>query len=200
MNYKDTNDYEMLYLIEDRNEEAYYYIYDKYAPLINKIAAFFYRKFRHIGIEYDDLYQEGMYGLGQAISEYKSTETALFYTMAFVCIKREMQRLIVRANRNKNLFNSNTLSLSETVYDDLTLEGTMCNISDMVDYKYSNDIYEKSIVDIKYNLQGTHGLVFELKFNGFSNIEISLLLDLPYKKVDNSLRYIKNYLNKNIIE
>ena len=197
MNYKDINDYETIYMIRENNDEAINNMYEKYKPLIKRLSLSFFMKYKHIGIDYDDLYQEGMYGLSEAIANYNINESNLFYTFAVICIKREMQRLIIKSNRYKNNVLNYAMSLDTIISDEgLILEDVIYDEDQIVD-KYVFDIYEKkNILDLKYLLKDVYSWVFELKINGFSNTDISVLLDITYKDVDNYLRSIKKNLKK----
>lgn len=201
MTYKDFNDREILYLISENNEEAFNFMYYKYEPLIKKNAKLFYKYYQSLGVEYDDLYQEGMYGLNNAINNYNNEDNnALFYTLALLCIRREMQKCVVKQSRNKNIFYNSCYSINNYISENSTLEDVLYNISDITDYKYDTLVKEKDFLDTKYNLDFEKSIIFELKTNGFSNVEISKLLDLPYKKVDNSMRGIKKNIKENYLE
>ena len=197
MEYKQYNDYETLYLINDNNENAYGMIFAKYRPLISCLACKFRKKFYSIGIEYDDLYQEGMVGLSEAIKKYNINNDNSFYTFALVCIRREMQRLIIHSMRGKNTILNNSKSIDDLIFDNgLSLEDTIYNEKDLIEYSLNEMIFSEKFLDIKYRLNIRYMPIFELKVNGFSNIEIATLLDLPYKKVDNALYNIKKSIKK----
>ena len=102
MEYRNLNDNEMLYLISENNEEAYNFMYKKYEPLINKVATDILKKYKCLRLEYDDLFQEGMYALSLAIKNFDYRDNILFFTLVFLCIKREMYKMVVRASANKN--------------------------------------------------------------------------------------------------
>ena len=53
-------------------------------------------------------------------------------------------------------------------------------------------------LDFKYELSDRQALVYELKFNNFTNKEIASLLDLNYKSVDNALKLIRQKIRKYI--
>lgn len=197
MNYKDINDYEILYLIEEKNENAYSYFCDKYRPLINKFAKALYKKYKYFGIEYEDLLQEGLYGLSEAIRQYNSYNSSTFYTLALVCIKREMQRIVIKFGRNKNLILTNSVSIDMDLGgSDFTLADSIFSEDDLLEEGYIRIYENKRNLDLKYSLKDKHAQVYELKFNGFSNQDISILLDIKYKDVDNYLRSIKLKLRK----
>lgn len=61
------NDQELLYLIADGNETASSILYDKYKNVINMKVKKFANYAKGFGLEYKDLFQEGMVGLSEAI-------------------------------------------------------------------------------------------------------------------------------------
>lgn len=199
MNYKDINDYETIYMIRENDEQAVYNMYEKYKPLIRKLSLTFFMKYNNVGIEYDDLYQEGMYGLSEAISNYNINESNLFYTFAVVCIKREMQRLIIKAVRYKNSVLNYAMSFDTVISNDgLTLSDVIYDEKQFVDCITIDTNKKKEMLDLKYHLKDVYSCVYELKINGFSNNDIAILLDIRYKDVDNYLRSIKKTLKKYI--
>lgn len=203
MEYKDLNDSEMLYLIRENEEEAYNYVYKKYEPLINKFAINIMKKYKTLGIEYDDLFQEGMYGLSLAIKNFDSKNDVLFFTLAFLCIKREMYKLVIKSNSNRNYVLNFSVSLDEpkSKESDFSLKDSIYKERDFTEFIINESEIKKQILDLKYCLKLQYSLVFELKINGFSNKEIASLLDIKYKDVDNSLRSIKRALSrKRIVE
>lgn len=197
MEYKNVNDYEVLYMIRESNEAANEYMYSKYKPLINKLATNISKKYRGIGIEYDDLFQEGMYGLSEAINNFNVRENNLFFTFAILCIKREMERLLIKSIRHKNNVLNFAISFDTVISEEgLTVGDIIYDGKDLVDNKTIEREQKKFILDLKYELKDIYSPVYELKLNGFSNNDIAILLDLKYKDVDNYLRSIKKTLKK----
>lgn len=197
MDYRDINDYEMLYMIGERDEIAYGTMYTKYYPLIASMARKYYENYKGYGIDYDDLYQEGIVALNNAIREFNDKNNCLFYTYAIICIKREMERLLKKSVRLKHMILNNALSLDQTIGDnDLYVEDVMEDSKENIDKNLLDVFFSKKILDLKYELSDRQSLVYELKLNNFSNREIAALLDINYKAVDNSLKLIKNKLKK----
>ena len=197
MDYKQINDYEVLYLINDNDETAYSLIFDKYKPVITSLANSYYKKFYNLGLEYDDLYQEGMLGLSYAVKcfDFKSKNT--FYTFAILCIKRTMQKIIIKSIRNKNMLLNTSFSFEENLCDDcFSLSDVLFSENDLVGNVLDSIYIQEKILNCKYYLSNKQMPVYELKLNGFSNIEIAALLDLTYKEVDNCLYSIKKILKK----
>lgn len=201
MEYSKFNDYELLYLVSDNNEEAYNLIYLKYKPLIHNMAKTLSNRYRSAYVEYEDLFQEGMYGLSEAIKRFNNQTENLFYTFAYLCIKREMYRLVVKMLRMKNMILSSASSFNtEISNEEFLLEDTLFSLNDFADINFESSEIQKYILNLKYELKEQYMPVYELKLNGFSNQDITILLDLEYKVVDNYLRSIKNVLRKKILK
>ena len=142
------------------------------------------QRFRGRGIDYDDLFQEGMIGFNNAINSYNSN-SSIFYTYASICIKRNIISYIRNMYSKKNLIFNNVL-------DDSYFDSFMVFDKDI----FLSNMYEYEFTYLKNNLSNNDSLIFELKYNGFSNIEISKLLDFSIGKVNRSIYKIKNNLRK----
>ncbi len=197
MDYKEINDYELYYLIKEKNETAYDLMFKKYKPLVDKLTRTYYRKYKNLTIEYDDLFQEGMIGLSMAIDTYDENNTALFYSYALLFIKRRLEHHIKEATRFKHQVLNEAYSFSQEYgrsgqrLEDFISKEEVSSIDYVIDVDVS-----KRLVDFKYLLKPRHAEVYELRINNFSNKEIASLLDIDYKAVDNSLRAIKEKIDK----
>lgn len=176
---------------------------EKYKPLILKYADYYSVKFNNSSIEKEELVQEGIIGLINAINSYMDQDKCIFYTFANLIIKREMERYIKKNMRNKHLILTSAASFSESIgTEDLFLEDTLYDESDNVELLIDNKYYEKVLYEFKFELSNIQSQVYELRLNNFSNKEISILLDITYKTVDNSIRLLKikfkNYIQSRI--
>ena len=200
MRYKGVNDYELLYLVGENNEEVYNSIYAKYKPLIHRMAKTLCENYKSALVEYDDLFQEGMYGLNNAIKSFNGKSGSLFYTLAKLCISREMNGYVAKMLRGKNMILSSAVSFDTPISKNgFLVEDTFYSYDDSVELQFESIEMEKYILDLKYELKDEYMPVYELKLNGFSNAAIANLLDLRYKDVDNYLRSIKKTLRRKII-
>jgi RNA polymerase sigma factor, sigma-70 family len=200
MRYKGVNDYELLYLVGENNEEVYNSIYAKYKPLIHRMAKTLCENYKSALVEYDDLFQEGMYGLNNAIKSFNGKSGSLFYTLAKLCISREMNGYVAKMLRGKNMILSSAVSFDTPISKNgFLVEDTLYSHDDSVELQFESIEMEKYILDLKYELKDEYMPVYELKLNGFSNAAIANLLDLRYKDVDNYLRSIKKTLRRKII-
>lgn len=199
MRYKGVNDYELLYLVGENNEEVYNSIYAKYKPLIHRMAKTLCENYKSALVEYDDLFQEGMYGLNNAIKSFNGKSGSLFYTLAKLCISREMNGYVAKMLRGKNMILSSAVSFDTPITNGFVVEDTLYSHDDSVELQFESIEMEKYILDLKYELKDEYMPVYELKLNGLSNDAIANLLDLRYKDVDNYLRSIKKTLRRKII-
>ena len=166
MDYKDYNDYELLYMIKENNDEAIDIMIEKYEPIIKKLASSF--SYNYESVDMEDLIQEGRIAVYKSINTYKDSK-ALFYTYVIVAIKNAMLNFC-----NKE-FNKNKRVSSYYSFDDLDYcYGYEYNyISSISD----NDFYEK-LVNFRNNLSFSDSCIFELRYNDFSYKDIAILLDI----------------------
>ena len=196
--YRDVNDYELLYLIAEKDEDAYNGICDKYNNMVQIQANKIYKKCKYLGISYEDVYQVGLYGLNKAINSFDEKEGVLFYTCASTYITREILTFIRNNDRYKHNILSDSLSLNTEIDTDgnIVLDFIENKNNNIKDY-YENDTINK-ILDFKYELPFLHSQIYELRLNNFTNKEISILLNVKYKTVDNAVTSIKGKLKKQL--
>ena len=191
LKYNNLNDYELVYQVRENNDVAYETLVSKYSHLVDIMANKIYKKNKNISIEYDDLYQEGMYGIMRALNDYDQSNT-LFYTYACLCAKREMERLIKTHKRKKHSILNEALSIYDNISgsQDLFLGDTIPSEYNL-ESEYEVDENCKNLLDLKYDLDFIDSQVFELRLNNFSIREIDILLDITYKNVDYRLHKIR---------
>ena len=200
MDYKNYNDYELVYQVRENDSIAYDILMKKYGTLVDKYAKEYYFKNKNIGIEIEDLYQEGMLGVVMALNDYNSSDT-LFYTYASLCIRREMERLVKASKRKKHMILNDSISLNSNVYyeDDVYLEDVIASDYNLEE-NFSGDELLRILNKLKYKFNDIDSMIFELKFNFFTTREISILLGISYKFVDNRLRKIRKIVKHFILK
>ena len=109
-NYK-ISDSELIYQINDNNEDAKNYLFQKYSPLIHKEVQKYTKEASIKGIEYKDLLQEGMLAFSEAINNFDEKENVKFITFATLCIKRRIINLLKKQSKNKEQILNNYLPL-----------------------------------------------------------------------------------------
>lgn len=202
MNYKDYNDFELISYIRESSEEANEIIFEKYKPLIVSLATKMVNYSPNLGLEINDLIQEGMIGLSTAINAFNENDEASFYTYAKTCIERKIISTMVAAKRQKHKI------LNESMSIELYTDDNNTSIIDalVVDNSYNpeNVIFQtenelKLIEEIRKELTPLEEQVFDLKISGFKYREIADILDKELKVIDNALNRLKTKV-KNILQ
>lgn len=198
MNYKDTNDYEVMYLIGENTEEAITTLYKKYKPIIVNLAYKYYKIIDGKGLELEDFIQEGYIGLDRAIKKYSLSKNCLFYTFANLCIERQMQSVFRNYKTKKQEILNNAISFDyELPYTDMTLGDIIddtknCDpLDDLLDKEY-----ETNLIVFQNELSIIQAQIFELRYNGFKYDEIAVLLGISKKSVDSHLTRIRKKLEQ----
>jgi RNA polymerase sporulation-specific sigma factor len=193
--YRDLNDREIISSIRESDEDSLNLIYEKYEPLINQIASKLYYSQKHIGIELNDLIQEGMISLTNAIHTYDQDNEALFYTYAKKCIETRLISYIIKLNRQKHKFLNESISLDKDLEDyefnkyEQILKDENSNPEELILELERIDEFDSKIKSL---LTKSELEVYLLKIQGFDYKEIAKKLGRSIKSVDNALTRIKN--------
>lgn len=196
--YKQYNDYELLYMVRENNEDAFSVLYEKYQPLMQKYAQQYYHYYKNEGIDYDDLCQEAYLAFDRCLRYYQEGNETLFYTFLCITIRSRLLNYIKGLSSKKNRFFRDCLSLDQIYGDsDLCLGDFVSDPKDMtlLDQLSLNSSLLKVhqfCIDLEFELSQ----IFELYWNGFSIMEISTLLALDSSKVSLTLRKIRKSLRQ----
>ena len=184
MVYKDINDYYLIDMICENDELSYGMLFDKYRPLIKKIASNFYRNYKNYGYEYDDFLQEGYLGFYKALKNFNLNKSVLFYTFVSLCVNRQLISFVNKIS--SKAYNYILLPLDEY---DLIYTGV----------KENNDYYLEELINEVINESSIEDAsVFELRYNNFSYKEIEVLLDIDYAQAEYRYRKLKLLLKDKI--
>ena len=201
MNYRDYNDNELINYVSENNEEAIEIIYEKYKPLINKIASNLFKKYcKNTSLEISDLEQEGLIALNSAMNHYNENKDVLFYTYAKTCIERKIISTVIRANRQKQKILNDSLSYELDINDGISLQSLIKDVTTnpeniLIDMENSEEL----MIEIENVLTPFEQQVLQLKLDGFDYKEIAEIIDKEPKSIDNALNRIKTKIKK-IIE
>ncbi|HPF82745.1 MAG TPA: sigma-70 family RNA polymerase sigma factor [Bacilli bacterium] len=194
MNYKEYNDYELLSYVNDNNEEADVIIYNKYKPLIEQNARKMLKYSKYNGLDLNDLIQEGMLGLSNAIKTFNDSKEASFFTYARTCIERKQISALIGSQRLKHKLLNESLPFEtydkdqEVIELDQIIADNSTNPENILtEYETSEELIQKINSKLTYFEQQ----VFNLKISGFNYIEIADLLSKSKKQIDNAIQRIK---------
>ena len=77
MNYQEYSDSELYSMVCEASEEAKEIIYTKYKYIIDVIIKKYVYTAKKLGVEYNDLYQEGLVGFADALNNYDESKKVL---------------------------------------------------------------------------------------------------------------------------
>ncbi len=195
MELQEPTDYELLYLIRQDDQDSYNLLIDRYRLIIWKIVHHLCR-FKPVGFDKDDLYQEGMMGLMDAIRAYRDDIDSRFSAFASVCIERQIRSFLRRTRSHSYKLLSQAKSLDEPFMvkeDNLYLEDVVS-----IDIKEYNPEYQcmvnwaqDQLPKIKNTLNDRDWKVYHMFQIGYTYKEIASDLNINEKDVDNSLQKVR---------
>ena len=196
--YKNENDYELMYLVSENNDDARDIFFKKYDNLIKMKASKYTSFVLSKGFDFNDLFQEGRLGLTQAINDYKEQKDVQFSTFANLCIERQIASFLRNIARDKHKILNDSLSLdtttnsvgrplTELLLDDKNIDPEVS----FIEMEEKEELFSK----IDKVLTESERDVFNLRVQGFTYKEISQLLNTTEKAVDRAMSRIKNKIS-----
>lgn len=190
-------DEELLQLIEQGNKQALEALIDKYRTLVWAKAQTYFL----IGGDREDLIQEGMIGLYNAICDYDKDQLTTFKGFADLCITRQIITAIKTATRQKHLPLNSYVSLDKPIYEEdpeRTLVDTIEEtISSDPEYILVNrEKYGSIQIKLTEVLSALERKVLSLYLDGYTYQEISKELNRHVKSIDNALQRVKRKLEQ----
>ena len=164
MEYKD-NDSKLIYLIKEGKEDRKS-LYDKYSPFIKSVVSKMVKYCKNTGLEENDLYQEGMLGLTNAIKNYDENMDNKFYTYAKICIEKKIISAIVASKRMKHRAMNESIFIEDTDNSIFKIDGPEEMI---IDIENETEMLNK----IRNGLTDFEDQVLLLKIGGLINKEIA---------------------------
>ena len=153
---------------------------------------------KKIGLEYNDIFQEGMVGLSEAINSYVENKDTKFSSFANMCINRQICSVLIRYGRKKHNALNEAYSLDVAIDDDSKplLDKLFDDLSDP-SIKLESEEERKCLYNTLYKeLTEAERQVFDLRVSGFEYKEICIILNKSYKSVDSALQRIKLKVKK----
>lgn len=195
--YEDLNDYELVSMAIEQNEDAFDILCKKYQPVFTQKSQKFIKYARNKGCDFEDLFQECIIAFNEAIKNFNPDEDITFYSFVNICLDRQILTELTKLTRDKN----------KPLNEALPLEVSEESDSNLIDFIADNSInpelglisteslktLSKKILDI---LTSFEECVFKLKVQGFTYIEIANILDKDEKSIYNTVLRIKRKINK----
>ena len=174
------DDTELIARIRSGEEQAVEVLLEKYRPLVRRRANALFL----VGGDSDDLNQEGMIGLYQAVRSYDPDRGTSFFTFADLCIRRQMYHAVEADGRRHNVPLNSALPLEELDPDD-------ADLSDPESQYIRNE--ERRDFEEKYAplLSPYERKVLHLYLDGCRYTEIAEILHKTPKSADNAIQRIR---------
>lgn len=180
------NDFELIYMAKEKNEEAIEILYDKYKPLLEKKAREYYSLSKNKGVEFSDYLQEAMIGFEEAIISFDNNSNTLFYTFVNLCVDRQLKTAFVKLNRGKHKILNEAISLDYMYKDEVSISDFLkedkSNPEDLlIEIDDESELYNKILKILTKNEKE----VLELKLKGYDYPEIAKIINKDLKAVIN---------------
>lgn len=196
LRYEEYTDEELILLYRDGRKEISDYICNKYKDMVRSKA----NSMFILGAEREDLIQEGMIGLFNAMRDYDAGRDAMFSTFANLCISRQIYKAIQASNRQKAMPLNNYISiynqesegedtLEIAIQDSVTANNPEAAVID----REAVELLEKKIDS---QLSELERQVLELQLTGMGYVEIAKVLGRDEKSTDNAIQRIRSKIRK----
>ncbi len=190
MNYKKYNDYELIYMVRENDDDSRGILFQKYQPVLNNIAHEYYQRFPHYGFDFDDFIQEANIAFQRSIIHYNEKKDSSFYTFSILCVRRALLSFCRKiTNSKKNISNIDLVDINDCSVSDIS--------QDIFRY-FENKEIENMMRIVILELPLEVSSIFELKLNGFTYHEIGILLDIPSSTVEFKNRTARRILMKKL--
>lgn len=194
--YIEMTDDKIVELIQMGDSNALNYIMNKYNNIVNMKAS----KFFAVGIEKDDIIQEGLIGLYKATKSYDIEKQNSFKSFANMCIERQLITAVKSANRQKNIPLNSAFSLNTPAYNDGetdALEVLAINmVEDPLDTIANREYLFQMETKIDENLSDFERKVLFQYKQGKSYSDIAKEVNSKVKSVDTAIQRIRKKANK----
>ncbi len=194
-------DEELIRRLRDPEEPAGEQIMDalmlRYKDLVRKQA----KHLTILGGDTDDLIQEGMIGLFNAVRDYRPDKGAKFSTFAYNCIYRRLLTAIASASTDKNIPLNTYVSIWEGGKQGDDAFGELISESaGPEDQAVSSETVSEIEALIREELTEAEYRAFGLWITGLSAAEVADILGKPSKSTDNAIQRARKKLQKALVE
>lgn len=194
MNYKDINDYEVLYMIKDSDDDALELMLTKYKPLIDKKVYKWSAIFSKLGINQDDIRQELYYAFFKALKTYKEDNNTLFYTYVNILLDGHIKNILTSENK-KNIVD---YSLSKDISEDSQIIDFISDNYYSPEFIFDMDYLNNLFSIFSYDLKLEQSIIFEMYLSGYKVKQIAAVVDKKNNSVSVEINRILKKLKKNL--
>lgn len=196
--YKEYSDELLVRMARDGDEKAEDFLLKKYKDFVRSKA----RAYFLVGGDSDDLIQEGMIGLYNAIGHYDESMASSFMTYAAICINNKLISAVSADGRQKNAPLNGYVSIYSSITDET---GEEASLSDVLPDTENinpeaiilNEEQEKITINrLLGKLSALEKEILSYYMEGMSYSEIAKLIGKTEKSVDNAIQRIRLKMRK----
>ena len=196
--YKEYSDEQLVRMARDGDEKAEDFLLKKYKDFVRSKA----RAYFLVGGDSDDLIQEGMIGLYNAIGHYDESMASSFMTYAAICINNKLISAVSADGRQKNAPLNGYVSIYSSITDET---GEEASLSDVLPDTENinpeaiilNEEQEKLTINRLFGkLSALEKEILSYYMEGMSYSEIAKIIGKTEKSVDNAIQRIRLKMRK----
>lgn len=182
-------DSELIQKINDNNEDAKDYLYQKYSLLIHKEVNRIKKLGIEKGIEYNDLLQDAMLAFSEAINKYDDESNVKFITFATLCIRRKLINTLHKYSTQKEYMNKNQIHLEDGLEDKKPVSNIVGanNIDEPLKKMLVNESLNETFKSLGTKLSDNERKAILLDIEGNSIDDIAKIMNIKPKQVYNLL-------------
>jgi RNA polymerase sporulation-specific sigma factor len=159
------------------------------------------RPFFLIGGDSEDLIQEGMIGLMNAVREYDPDKAASFRTFAEICIRNRLYSVLRSATRDKHSPLNQSVSLDTPFFDSNSYTSGTSDLAQRnpEDFLIDREHTQSLLSGVRKQLSEFEAKILGYYLDGLSCREIADTVGKPPKSVDNAVQRIRRKLAQQFI-
>ncbi len=181
------SDEELVFAAQSKDTNAWTELIYRYLPNIRQKAG----GYTSSSADRDDLIQEGLIGLLNAVNTYNIDKGASFKTYCHVCVQNKILTELERRSNSKQQALQNYLPL-----EDLDPSATNGDGEDPFSIVAAQEDWDQRMAKAKALLSGLEQETLSLYLSGHSYEEMAARLNLSTKSIDNALQRIRRKLRE----
>lgn len=186
-------DNELINMISENSEEARDLIFEKYSYIIDIVIAKYKNVINGLSIDLDEIRQEAMVGLSDALVCYNQDEAANLATFITLCSERRIQNYVKKFTTQKEIANRGVISIDQKNINNLSLEETIGDLRDEpLKMLEEEEDFKRLQNKIDEMLSPAEKDVYKLLIKNYKDEDIAKILNLNIKQVYNTTHRIRN--------
>ena len=179
---------ELIRAVKKKDDVAYQLLEKKYHDMFYKIINSFCLEKGDYKVSEDELYQEACIGLYEACTTFSKVKSCKFSTYVYVIVKRRIKRAFYR---QLDIYKHEGISYDK--YESVDKRGIFeINCVNDNAIEYSNKTYVNNELNHMISrLRKTDQKIVKLRLQDYTYEQISKILNVPKKRIDNRLQYLK---------